>query len=84
VTKDQAEREAARLGREHPERDRCSWIAHADKSGEWRVVKVNTPGVSLERPASKSGELAAPPKPAPEQMPPSEPRREWLWGGGST
>jgi hypothetical protein len=82
MTREDAEREAARLGREHPDRERSSWIASDDGAGGWRVLKVSAPGASLARKPTHPGELAAEPRPSPDQMPPSEPRREWMWGAG--
>jgi hypothetical protein len=41
MTRDEAEREAERLGREHPERGGYRWFARALGVGVWSVVRVS-------------------------------------------
>jgi hypothetical protein len=41
MTREQAEREAERLGREHPERASYRWFAREVGVGVWSVVRVS-------------------------------------------
>ncbi len=80
MTRDEAESTATRLGVEHLDRDRFSWIASEDGHGGWEVVRISAPGISLGRGSLKPSELSGRPKPAPEVAPPGEPRHEWFGG----
>jgi hypothetical protein len=40
VEQAEAEREAAKLNAEHPERDRFEWVAFPHKNGSWTLVKT--------------------------------------------
>lgn len=43
MTREEALAEAARRGREDPERDRASWLARPTSHGDWQVVRVGLP-----------------------------------------
>jgi len=44
MTRDEALEEAARLGREHPDRATHSWLVKEKAPGEWTVAKIGVPG----------------------------------------
>jgi hypothetical protein len=44
MTREEAAAEAARLGREHPDRATHSWLVREISPGEWDVAKVGLPG----------------------------------------
>jgi hypothetical protein len=79
VTKDEADREVARLSGEHPDRQGTSWFAHEVARGDWRVIRINAPPSAQDRPPLRSEELSGSPKPRPETMPPFPPP-DWLGG----
>jgi hypothetical protein len=74
MTRDEAEREAARLNEDHPDRTRFRWFVR-ETDGEWTVVKA--PG-AVVRPRLTNTSEPAPNAPPP--APPTEPRREWGFG----
>jgi hypothetical protein len=43
MTREEAVAEAARLGREHPDRATHSWLPRQGADGEWTVAKVGVP-----------------------------------------
>jgi hypothetical protein len=59
VTREEAEREAAKLSEQHPERETHAWFARQDATGEWSVVKVRMPGSQIHGKAT----VEAKPKP---------------------
>jgi hypothetical protein len=63
VTREAAEAEVQRLGREHPERDRHRWLAR-ERNGMWEVVKVPiTPGHRVDPLKTRTE-----PKPMPPEL----------------
>ena len=70
MTRDAAEAEAPRLGREHPERDRYRWLAR-DRQGAWEVVKIPVPPGQRVDPLKTTTEA----KPKPSQ--PDDPRSSY-------
>lgn len=82
MTRDEAEQTAARRSREHPDRDRFSWMASPGPGGEWSVVRIGGAGWSPGKGLLKEGELAGEPRPSSEEMPPDEPQRSALWYAG--
>ncbi len=77
MTEQEALRECERLTREHPDRQRASWLPRRDESGEWTVVRVNAPGLR-RRPGAVRPEIQPPPqRPDPAQDVPQEPRPWW-------
>ena len=70
MTRDAAEAEARRLGREHPERDRYRWLAR-DRQGTWEVVKIPVPPGQRVDPLKTTSEA----KPKPSQ--PDDPRTSY-------
>ncbi|HEX8073545.1 MAG TPA: hypothetical protein VF545_01055 [Thermoleophilaceae bacterium] len=71
MTREQAQQECERLGREHPDREACSWFPREDGPGDWSVVRVAIPGASGRR-GMKATEEA---KPRPQQA--DDPRQWW-------
>jgi hypothetical protein len=59
MTREQAEREAERLSREHPDRASYSWFAQ-QVGGVWSVVRVSG---SLTRPRGVNPAVEAKPRP---------------------
>ena len=77
MTRQEAEREAARLRAEDAEREAYLFAARERDGGEWEVVRTPAPG----RRDYEAGVAAGPEKPHPGQPePPQEPRP--YWGGG--
>jgi hypothetical protein len=68
MTHDQAVAEAERLGREHPDRGRVSWLAREGEPGEWRVVRVG-----FAPHAAAGGTPTVQPPPEPPQEGPDRP-----------
>jgi hypothetical protein len=70
MTRDEAATEAARLNREHPERDRYRWATREDE-GEWSVVRVALPkpGVGPLTPSTQAKQPAPPPDQHPTDLP---------------
>ena len=67
MTHEDAVAEAARLGREHPDRATHSWIARQSTPGDWTVVKV---GVPTRAPMSSAQEAKPKPPQADDPRPP--------------
>ncbi len=82
MTREEAEQTAVRHTREHPDRERFSWIASPGPDGEWTVTRIGGAGWTPSRGSLKEGELAGEPRPSSEEMPPDQPQRSWLWYGG--
>jgi len=70
MTREEAETEARRLGREHPDRDRHRWLAR-DRDGTWEVVRVPVPPGQRVDPLKTTSEA----KPKPSQ--PGDPRTSY-------
>jgi hypothetical protein len=70
MTRDEATAEAARLNREHPERDRYRWGARAE-AGEWSVVRVAVPKLDIGplTPSTQAKQPAPPPDEHPTDLP---------------
>jgi hypothetical protein len=68
--------EAARLGRESPDRANTSWFPRQEESGQWTVVRIARPGRALKREDLRTGKDHEP-RPDPSQDVPSEPRPYW-------
>lgn len=66
MTHDEAIAEAARLGREHPDRLTHSWLAR-EAGGDWRVVKI---GVPSRGPLTSTQEAKPRPPQADDPRPP--------------
>lgn len=78
MTREDAEREAERLGREHPERDSHRWFARRGDAGDWHVVKVAAAG--LGHPPMKAT-VEAKPRPPQADDPRSNVARDAPYGG---
>ena len=61
MTRDEALARAEQLNRERAEDDPSRWMTQRGDGGEWRVVRVTTPGLSAIRPIK--GTVEAKPKP---------------------
>lgn len=68
--------DAARLGRESPDRANTSWFPRQEESGEWTVVRIARPGRALKREDFRTG-TDQEPRPDPSQDVPQEPRPYW-------
>ena len=70
MTRDEATAQAARLNREHPERDRYRWGAR-EEEGEWSVVRVAVPKLPTGRltPSTQAKQHAPPPDEHPGDLP---------------
>jgi hypothetical protein len=65
VTREEAERESARLARESPDRAGHHWFPRADAAGDWSVVRVAIPEAIGRRGMKEAQEARArPPEPA--------------------
>ena len=67
MTHEDAVAEAARLGREHPDRVTHSWLARETSPGEWRVVKL---GIPTRAPIATTQEAKPKPPQADDPRPP--------------
>jgi hypothetical protein len=67
MTRDQAAAQAARLGREHPDRSTHSWLPRETAAGEWAVVKV---GIPSRAPTATAQEAKPKPPQADDPRPP--------------
>ena len=73
MTKDEAHQEAARLGREHPDRAAWQWLARERDDGAWVVVRVPAlPGGRNEPLTTTEGAHERPPYPD-DPRPPIDP-----------
>ena len=64
MTADEAEREAARLNGEHPERESYRWFARQVNSGTWSIVRVpRRPGASVDPLTATAEAKPTPPEP---------------------
>jgi hypothetical protein len=70
MTREAAEAEARRLGREHPDRDRHRWLAR-EHGGTWEVVRIPVPPSQRVDPLGTTAEA----KPKPSQ--PDDPRTSY-------
>jgi hypothetical protein len=67
MTHDEAVAEAARLGREHPDRVTHSWLPRETTPGEWSVVKL---GIPTRVPSATAQEARPRPPQADDPRPP--------------
>jgi hypothetical protein len=72
MNRGEAVAEAARLGREHPDRDVAAWLPQRLEAGGWRVVRVARPGRAMRRKDLRPGVVDAV-RPDPSQDVPREP-----------
>jgi hypothetical protein len=79
MTREQATAEAARLGREHPDRVTHSWIARETAPGDWKVVRI---GVPTSIPLGSRQEAKPRPPQADDPRPPMWRDVGGPWGGG--
>ena len=56
MTREEAEREAERLGAEHPDRETHRFLAREQEGGSWAVVKVGLPPVGELTPETRAEE----------------------------
>ena len=77
MTRDEAIAEAERLAREHPDRERFSWLPY-ERDGEWLLARVPASGA---RRGARPGVVARPVSPDPAQREPPREPRPW-WGTG--
>jgi hypothetical protein len=70
MTRDEATAEAARLNREHPERDRYRWGPREGEDG-WSVVRVAVPKLATGplTPSTQAKQPAPPPDEHPGDLP---------------
>lgn len=66
MDRDEAERLAERLGREHEDRDTHAWFAREGEGGAWSVVKVGRPGSRID---PVKATVEAKPKPPQQEDP---------------
>jgi len=76
MTRDEAVAEAARLGRESPDRRTTSWFPRQEESGEWIVVRIPRRAAALKREDLRPG-LVDEVRPDPSQDVPREPFPYW-------
>jgi hypothetical protein len=70
MTREAAEGEVRRLGREHPDRDRHRWLAR-ERDGTWEVVKIPVP------PGQRVAPLKTTSEPQPKPPEPDDPRTSY-------
>lgn len=73
MNREEAAAEAARRGREDPDRNRYSWIPRQAPDGTWEIARIGVPSAPVEE------HTATKPPPVPPQEDPlgGRPRPEW-------
>jgi hypothetical protein len=68
MNRDEAQRSAAELNREHPDRGKFRWIAREGEDG-WQVARIKLPGALRLDPLKQGVEAKPKPPDAPDPRP---------------